>query len=254
MNQRSSTSASSAPGGLQHRLGAGEREARRDGVAGPALAVPALGELEPLGVRALRRGEQVLAQDPVRQHQAGGDPQADPGGLGEQRVDGAGEVRPEDEGGRGAGPGQAGDEVGGDRGGVRVVGEPGLLGQRALLQPVEQRHAEPADGPDLGEVHVGVDEPGQDQPAPQVHDLVGAVVLVGERLAGDDHAVLDDQGQVGALPQPPSGERAVRGVDEGAAEESHFWPVTAAGRPRARRPPAARRPRRRRSPPAPCSW
>ena len=66
-------------GRLHQRVGAGQREARRDGVAGPALAVPALGELEPLVVGALRRGEQVLAQDPVGQHQPGGHPQPDPG-------------------------------------------------------------------------------------------------------------------------------------------------------------------------------
>ena len=50
-----------AAGGEQ-LVAAREREARRHGVAGAARAVPALGQGEPLGVRAVGRREQVLAQ------------------------------------------------------------------------------------------------------------------------------------------------------------------------------------------------
>ena len=78
--ERPGTSRSSAAGRLQQRVGAGQREARRDGVPGAALAVPALARAsEPLVVGALGRGEQVLAQDPVGQHQPAGHPQPDPG-------------------------------------------------------------------------------------------------------------------------------------------------------------------------------
>ncbi len=55
--------------------------------------------------------------------------------------------------------------------GVRVLGEPGLLGQRALLQPVQQRHAQPGERPDLRVVHVRVDHPRQQHAAPKIDDL-----------------------------------------------------------------------------------
>ena len=132
-----------------------------------------------------------------------------------------------------------------------VVGEPRLLGQRALLQPVEQRHAEPADRPDLREVHVGVDEAGQHQPLAQVDDLVagcrGTASANGSRATITPSSTTRARSVLG--PQPPSGERAVRGVEEGAAEDRH----RRRGRSRARRRRGARRPRRRRSRPAPCS-
>ena len=68
--------------------------------------------------------------------------------------------------------------------GVGGVGEPALLGQRALLQPVQQRHAQPADGPDLRVVHVGVDEPGQQQPAAQFGDRLVRVFGVAATAKG----------------------------------------------------------------------
>ena len=141
----------------------------------------------------------------------------------EQRVHGGREVRPEDQRGGGAGAREAVDEVGGDPGGVRRVGQARLLGQRAAFEPVEQGHAEAADRAHLRVVHVGVDEPREHQPVAEVDDLVVRVLaeeLVG-RSAGDDHAVADEQRRVGLRAQVVALERALRGVDEGAAEERH---------------------------------
>ena len=53
------------------------------------------------------------------------------------------------------------DELAGHRGGVVRRGEALLLRQGAPLEPLEQRHAERADHPHLGEVDVGVHQPGQ---------------------------------------------------------------------------------------------
>ena len=134
-----------------------------------------------------------------------------------------GEVGAEDQRGRGAGAGQAVDEVGGDPGGVRRVGEARLLGQRAALEPVEQRHAEAADRAYLREVHVRVDEPRQHQPLAQVDDLV--IRVLGEqragRPAGHDDAVAHDDGGVRLGAQVVALEGALRGVEEGAEEDRH---------------------------------
>ena len=71
------------------------------------------------------------------------------------------------------------------------VGQPDLLGQRALVEPVEQRHAEPADDAHLREVHVGVDEPGQHHALAEVEDVArpDARRARGEGPAGGDDAV-----------------------------------------------------------------
>ena len=63
--ERAGYVAQQGPGRRQERVGAGEREARGDGVPGAAAAVPPVRERQPLGVRAVGVGEQVLAQDPV---------------------------------------------------------------------------------------------------------------------------------------------------------------------------------------------
>ena len=70
-------------------------------------AVPAVGERPALVVRAFGGGVQVVPQHPVADHQPAGDPQPARGGLGEQHVDGRGEVRAEHQRGRRAGLGQA---------------------------------------------------------------------------------------------------------------------------------------------------
>ena len=195
MNHRSGRVGQQRARRLEQRVGAGEREARRDGVAGPALAVPALGQLQPLVVGALGRGEQVLAQDPVGQHQPGGDPQPDPGRLGEQRVHGRGEVRAEDQRGRGAGPHQAGHEVGGHRGGVRRVGEPGLL-RAARTSPASRAAASRArrsPGP-AGSARGCRRSPGSTSPSRR-STTSAPCTDGGERLARHDHPVLARRGR-----------------------------------------------------------
>ena len=97
--------------GIQQASRAGQREPRDHGVAVAAHAVPALGQLQAVVVRSIRRGEQVGPQDPVAHHQPAGDPQPRLRGLGEQRVDRPGKVRAEHQGGRGAGSGQPTNEL-----------------------------------------------------------------------------------------------------------------------------------------------
>ncbi len=107
--------------------------------------------------------------------------------------------------------------------GVVGVGQQRLLGKRASLEPVEQWHPQGADHPDLGEVHVGVDEPGQHQPVGQVDDLLvrmGTTEL-GEAATLEDHPVAHEHGAVDLGAQGPAGEGIVGGVQERAPEERH---------------------------------
>jgi hypothetical protein len=64
-----------------------------------------------------------------------------------------------------------------------------------VLEPVEQRHAERADHAHLGEMHVGVDEPRQDEARGQVDHLLAGVATpqLGERSARGDDAVAHQQ-------------------------------------------------------------
>ena len=100
---------------------------------------------------------------------------------------------------------QAVDELRGHRARVGPVGQLALLGQRAPLEPVEQRQAEAADRPDLREVDVGVDEAGEQQPAVQAGDRLAGVrgAQRGQRAAGRDHAVPDQQRAVLGQRAPP---------------------------------------------------
>ena len=211
------------PGGRQQRVGARQREAGGDGVTVTADAVPLRGQLAALGVGAVGRGEQVLPEDAVAEHQPARDAQPYPGGLLEQGVHRTREVGPEDEGRGGTGAGEPIDEVGRDPDGVRGVGQPRLLRQRAALEPVEQGHPEPADGADLREVHVGVDEPREHQARAKVDDLVIGMVGQhdGRRAARHDHAVAHHDRCVGLGAQVRALERAVGRVEEGAAVGRH---------------------------------
>ena len=101
--------------------------------------------------------------------------------------------------------------------GVRPVGELALLGQGASLQPVQQRHAQPADRADLREVHVRVDEAGDQQPAVEPSDRLVGVLGPQRREAApgaDDalpHQQRADLGQrVAWIPR----ERVTRCIDD----------------------------------------
>ena len=187
------------------------------------MPVPALGELAALVVRPRRRAEQRLRQVAVAGHQTGCDAHPHPVGLGEQRVDRVREVRPEDERGRRAGGGEAGEELAGDGAGVLGVRELALLGQGALIEPVQQRHPEAADGPDLRVVHVGVDHAGKEDAVAQVDDL-GVRVAFRDRAEGaaiDDHARLDRDAGVVVRAQLTPAEGVVGRVQDAAAVDGH---------------------------------
>ena len=111
-----------------------------------------------------------------------------------------------------------------------AIREACLLRQRAPLEPVEQRHAETADHPDLREVDVRVDEPGQQQPAVEVDDVV-RYVEGGERATRDDHAVTHQQPLVRRRAKPAAREGVVGGVEHGRASR----------RPHQQRPPKRER-------------
>lgn len=194
--------------------------------------MPTVDQVLPGSVGGVGRAEQVRAQAAVADHQARGEPQANRLGLAEEDVHRLGEVRAEDERGRRPGADQAGEEVPGHATGVAGVGQPRLLGQGALAQPVQQRQAEPADDPDLRVVHVRVDQAGQDDAAAQVHHVHAGVgcAKVGERAAGGDHAVGDEQAAVLLGAQPGRVEEPARGVQDGASVERHAGaPVRARG-------------------------
>ena len=192
------------------RVGAGEREARRDGVAGPALAVPALGQLEPLVVGAVRGGEQVLPQDPVGQHQPRGHPQPDPGRLGEERVHRAGRSASRTPARSWSRPGPArttksvATEAAYDASASRASS-----GSAHFSSQSSSGIPSPPIARTCGIVHVGVDEAGQHQPLAQVDDLVGAVQRARrERLARHDHPVAARRARGRT---PPAGGRRRRG-------------------------------------------
>ena len=119
-----------------------------------------------------------------------------------------------------------------------VLGQLRLLGQRAPLQPVEQRHAQSGDHPDLRVVHMGVDQARQEQALAKVDHLVLRVGPghVRVRAAGDDHAVADHDGGVGLDCEGarPDGEGIAGHVHHrGAVERHKERPSTGSGRIRA---------------------
>ncbi len=117
----------------------------------------------------------------------------------------------------------AADELARDRAGVVDVGEPRLLGQRALVEPVEQRHAEAADRPHLREVHVRVDEAraAADLRAGRRPFRRDAEPAVGEGPSVDDHPIDDDASpRVVIGTQRASGERVVGRVENLGAVQS----------------------------------
>ena len=119
------------------------------------------------------------------------------------------------------------------RPGVVDVGEPRLLGQGALLEPLQQRHAQAADDADLGEVDVRVDQPRQQQPPAQVDDLDLRVLATDllERAAGDDEPAGHQQARVGLGAQPPPS-KGLSGVSSTvAAVEDRRRPRSLIGSP-----------------------
>ena len=162
----------------------------------------------------------------------------------EQESTAAGEVRAEHQCRRRPGAQQAVDELARHRPRVRrrrPSGPPRAA--RTPIEPVEQRHAEPADHPHLREVHVGVDEAGQHDAAGQVDDLVVRARRpdAGERPAVDDDAVGDGEPAVLLGAQATAVERRVGGVQDRAAVDRHDDLRTRAARARTAAPGPRRR-------------
>ena len=155
-------------GRRQLRRPGGDREAGRDGVAQPALPVPA-------GVEALARAQPAFGAVAergggiaVHQRLAGGERHAAPRRRREQPVRGLLVDGGEDERGRRAvGQQQVEEDLGGG-GGMGPVRIARLLGKGEAAEPVQQ--AAPAGGGDavLREMDMRIDEPRQDQPPPVI--------------------------------------------------------------------------------------
>ena len=149
----------------------------RDGVAQPAVVVPAADQVGAVGQRGLRGVEQVGAQDPVAEHQAGGDVQAPPRRPrrtarpwppGKCDPNTSALVVPERD--------QAVEELRGHRAGVGPVGQLGSpRAARSCSSQSSSGMPSPPIDADLREVHVGVDEAGQQQPAVQPGDRLAGV-------------------------------------------------------------------------------
>ena len=124
-------------------------------------------------------------------------------------------------------------ELAGDRAGVTGVGEPGLLGERVGVQPVEQTPAHAADDAHLGIVDVGVHEAGEEEARPEVHDLRGRRPRprLAEAPGAHDAAVLDEEAPSSiARRAPANDERTPRGVEERRPQEERGSGRHAAGR------------------------
>src|SRR5690606_7357247 len=92
------------------------------------------------------------------------------------------------------GPEHVAEELAGDLVGVGALAEAGLLGEHRAIEPVEQRAGGAADDAGLREVHVGVDEAGEDDPRAHVEDrLAGELPREGPHL--EEGAVLVEANQ-----------------------------------------------------------
>ena len=97
-------------------------------------------------------------------------------------------------------------------------------GSARALQPIEQRHAEVADDPRLGKVHVRVDEARQQHAVGQIGYRLRAVpgAHLGERAAVGDLAVAgDEQPGVGLGAQRATVEWVLRRVEDLGTIDRH---------------------------------
>ena len=211
--------------GFQLRLGGGRREARRDGVVEPALAMPALDQRLGLLVAGLGRVEQRRGGVAVHHHLAGDHAHAAPPGLGEEGVDAFGMAGAIDPGGGGAVGQQFVEEEA--RGGLRDgrVAVAAFLREGVFRQPFHQFGAIGGDDLGLGHVQMRVDEARHQQmrtvvdegrvgrqPAQNLRRLAH---LADDAVLDDDDAVRDIAhgtglallGRIGVEPQKPRPER-----------------------------------------------
>ena len=127
--------------------------------------MPALGEGEAVGVGLLRGGLELRAQLAVADDEPGGDAQPDRRGRSNSTSTAGAKCAPNTSAVVVPARASPSTKSAAITPGVVDVGHARLLGQRAAVQPVEQRLAEAADHPHLREVHVRVDEAGQEHAA-----------------------------------------------------------------------------------------
>ncbi len=141
----------------------GRREARRQRVAEPRLAVPALDEFAavPLGARHVIA--QIVRAVAVHQDLAADHAQIAPLGFLEEGVDRLLVHGRIDRGGGGAVAQQRVEEQPGDLAPMLRIGEGALRREGVVVEPVEQLPAVGGDDVDLRVMHMGVDEARQDQ-------------------------------------------------------------------------------------------
>ncbi len=156
---------------LELRLARGQRETRRDRVAEPAPAVPALDEFLALFVAGGRAVAQLFGTIRIHEHFAGDQPHVLRGSRLEDRVGGVRVHGAEYQRRRRAVLEQLIDKDGSDFLCIRLVGESHLSRKCVSMQPVEQLFAVGCDNVDLRIVHVAVNEPRHDQFARAVLDV-----------------------------------------------------------------------------------
>jgi hypothetical protein len=97
-----------------------------------------------------------------------------------------------------------------------------------LFQPIEQPVSQAPEDPDLREVHMRIDESGQNVTTAQIADF-GFRTGFGDRVvvaAIDYFAVFDREGSIGVTNQCVRGEKRIAGsVKDGGAENLHPFPA-----------------------------
>ena len=144
--------------------------------------------------------------------------------LGEQRVDRRREVGAEDQGAGGAGGDQPAQELRRDPLGVRRVGEAALLGQRAPLEPLQQRHAERTDRPGpAGSARAcrRARAAARRRAGRRPRRRGGRRATSAKSPRVDDHAVDDQQPASSSLRSSPPVERVVGGVEDPGPVDRH---------------------------------
>ncbi|CAJ8478652.1 Uncharacterised protein [Burkholderia pseudomallei] len=234
------------------------REARRERVRLPAVAVPAGDQLGAVVVARLRGVAQELGAVAVHQHLARDHPQAARLARAEQRVGRLLVHRAVDERRRRAAREQRIEEELGDVARMRGIGEAPLGRERVAVEPRQQARRRRGDHFGLRIVHVRVDEAGRDQLVAHLDERRAGREARGERRMGarrDDAPVLDDQQAVLVVrerivrlrgvavePQQAGAESGLSHRGESVSIEIRVVRRAAAT---ARRPPTSRASRRR---------
>ena len=179
---------------LQHRFGSGQREARSDRVGQTPVPMEALDQQAALAISALRRLMQFRTQQPVGEHLARRDRAALRFGGFKQRSGRGSKMRAKHQRRGGSMRSQRVHEPAGHAAGVGMIRHARLFGQRAMLQPIQQRPAQSAEHAQLRKMRVRVDEAGQKKAAAQIHGRNTRMRVAKTRIiAARGHAAIADQ-------------------------------------------------------------